>query len=97
MGEQLYPTLGERVAVGVEDRELTLRFAAGARLISKRIADGEVVQEREEERIVDEDVLRAWQTGAAPWGEAFLLWGRERVAGEQGRRNVFFLARIEDE
>ncbi|MCO4747567.1 MAG: hypothetical protein KC912_22390 [Proteobacteria bacterium] len=96
MGEQLYPTVSERVAVGVDDQGVTLRFASGARLISKRIADGDVVQEREEERIVDEDVLRAWATGAAPWGDAFLLWGRERVAGEQGRRKVFFLARVED-
>lgn len=96
LGERLYTTLEERVAVQIEEDAVTVRFAAHSKMIRHRIEDGVLVGEREESRLTGGDVLRAWQTAAAPWGEAFLLWGLQRVSDEGGRRKAFFLARIEE-
>jgi hypothetical protein len=75
----LYPTLDTRAALSVRPERVALTVVDNARLAQLTVTLGAeaMVVER---RITGEEVLAAWQTGAEPWEEDFLIWGMQRVA-----------------
>lgn len=94
IGDVLLPQIRPVADVVPAADHLTVMYATGGKVYSVRADAAGVAGERGEQAIEapeeDEVVKRGWGSYSQWWhDDVFLVWGFERVKGDEGRRTVF--------
>jgi hypothetical protein len=94
IGNVLSPTVREQVAVQVLGDHIKMMYCVAGKVYALEADGNEVHGEKAEQRLVaedeDEQVKTSWNSHSAWWyDDWFLVWGFERIKGDDGKRTVF--------